>query len=74
MGKTVKLPISNFLLDEPHAHADKLWGPSPSVDAASAAIPAAMKVASFKFGVLSNGVFQNTSTLKIMAHLKNLLH
>jgi len=57
MGKTVKLPISNFLLDEPHAHADKLWGPYPSLDAASASIPAAMKVASFKFGVLSGGVF-----------------
>lgn len=57
MGKTVKLPISNFLLDEPHAHVDKLWGPYPSVDAAAATIPAAMKVASFKFGVLSGGVF-----------------
>lgn len=57
MGKTVKLPISNFLLDEPHAHADKLWGPYPSLDAAAAAIPTAMKVASFKFGVISGGVF-----------------
>ena len=57
MGKTVKLPISNFLLDEPHAHADKLWGPYPSLAAATSAIPTAMKVASFKFGVLSNGVF-----------------